>query len=62
VRRHCWWLAAVVAILGQPGFQILHTGLQRQVLFAQALILGFELGNSVVGRHVSMLNLHPLSA
>jgi hypothetical protein len=51
-----------VAILGQPGFQILHTGPQRQVLFAQALILGFEFGNSVVGRHVSMLHLHPLSA
>jgi hypothetical protein len=46
-------LAAVVAILGQPGVQVLHTRLQRQVLFAQALILGFELGNPNVGRNVS---------
>jgi hypothetical protein len=41
---------AVVAIRGQPGFQLLHTRQQRDVLLAQALILGFEVGNPLVGR------------
>jgi hypothetical protein len=51
-------LAAVVAILGEADFQVLHTCQHRKALLAQALILGFELGNPLVGRHVSML--HPL--
>ena len=51
-------LLIVVAILGEACLQVLHTCQQRKVLLAQVLILGFELGNPVVGRHVSML--HPL--
>jgi hypothetical protein len=35
---------------------------ERRVLFAQALILGFELGHPVVGGHVPMLHLHRKSA
>ena len=50
-------LASGVAILGEARLQILHTYPQRKVLLAQALILGFELGNPGIGRHVSML--HP---
>ena len=55
-------LAAVVAIFGQPRFQVLHTHQQRQVLLVQALNLGFELGNPLVGPHGSMLHLHRKSA
>ena len=45
-------------IEGLAGKDGVKGGQERVALLAQALILGFELGNPVVGRHVSML--HPL--
>ncbi len=55
-------LAAVVAILSEPGFQVLHTRQQRDVLLAQALIFGLKLGNSLVGRHAPILHPYRKSA
>lgn len=51
-------LAAVVAVLGQASFQLLHTRQQRHVLLAQLDDGGFQFGDAFLGAHASML--HPL--
>ncbi len=55
-------LAAVVAILGQPRFQLLHMGHQRGDLLPLTGIFGFELGDACFWRHAPMLRLQCKSA
>jgi hypothetical protein len=50
-------LAAVVAVLGQPCFQLLHARHQCRHLRALGCILGFELANAFLRHHAPMLRL-----
>jgi hypothetical protein len=51
-----------MAIFGQSGLQVLHTRQERDDLLAEALILGFEVGNPLVQSHASNLHLYRTSA
>ncbi len=49
--------AAVVTVLGQARFQVLHARKQPRDLLEQPGVLGFQLGISFFQRHASMLHL-----
>ncbi len=59
------WSAAVVAVLGQPRFQLLHAREQPHNLLLRLLVqrldarvLGFQVGDALVrGAHATMLHL-----
>ncbi len=50
-------LGTVVAILGQPGFQVLHALEQPGILLAQRRVLSAQQGDLFLWGHTSMLHL-----